>query len=125
MPPKTPSPSAAIYARYSSDNQSEASIEDQVRVCRRYAELQGFTVIVEYADDAISGASTLRPGYQKLLEGARKAAFDIVLAEGLDRLSRDLADVATLHKHCPTSASACGRWPRARSASCMSASRAP
>jgi site-specific DNA recombinase len=91
--------SAAIYARYSSDNQSEASIEDQVRVCRRYAELQGFTVIAEYEDAGISGASTLRPGYQKLLEGARKGAFDVVLAEALDRLSRDLADVASLYKH--------------------------
>jgi len=99
MPPKPPSLSAAIYARYSSDNQSEASIEDQVRVCRRYAALQGFTVVARYEDAAISGASTLRPGYQKLLEDARKGAFDIVLAEALDRLSRDLADVATLHKH--------------------------
>jgi site-specific DNA recombinase len=98
LAPKT-SPTVAIYARYSSDNQSEASIDDQVRVCRRYAELQGFTVIAEYEDAGISGASTLRPGYQKLLEDARKGAFDIVLAEGLDRLSRDLADVATLHKH--------------------------
>ena len=99
MPPKPPSPSAAIYARYSSDNQSEASIEDQVRVCRRYAELQGFTVVVEYEDAAISGASTLRPGYQSLLEAARKGSFEIVLAEALDRVSRDLADVATLYKH--------------------------
>jgi DNA invertase Pin-like site-specific DNA recombinase len=57
-------------------------------VCRRYAELQGFTVVAEYEDAAISGASTLRPGYQKLLEDARKRTFDIVLAESLDRLSR-------------------------------------
>ena len=98
-PPKPPSLSAAIYARYSSDNQSETSIEDQVRVCRRYAALQGFTVVARYEDAAISGASTLRPGYQKLLEDARKGAFDIVLAEALDRLSRDLADVATLYKN--------------------------
>jgi site-specific DNA recombinase len=101
MPPdlKNPSASAAIYARYSSDNQSEASIEDQIRVCRRYAELQGFAIVAEYADAAVSGASTLRPGYQGLLEAARKGAFNIVLAEALDRLSRDLADVATLYKH--------------------------
>jgi site-specific DNA recombinase len=97
--PKTHSSRTAIYGRYSSDNQSEASIEDQVRVCRRYAELEGFTVVAEYEDAAISGASTLRPGYQKLLEDARKGAFKIVVAESLDRLSRDLADVATLYKH--------------------------
>ena len=99
MPPKTPSPSDAIYARYSSDNQSEASIDDQVRVCRQYAERQGLTVVAEYEDAAISVASTLRPGYQSLLQNASKGAFDIVLAEALDRLSRDLADVATLYKH--------------------------
>ena len=61
--PKNPSARTAIYARYSSDSQSEAPIEDQVRVCRQYAELQGFTVVAEYDDAAISGASTLRPGY--------------------------------------------------------------
>jgi hypothetical protein len=49
-------------------------IDDQVRVCRRYAELQGFTVAAVYTDPAMSGASTLRPGYQKLLEDARNGA---------------------------------------------------
>ena len=97
-PEKTPS-SAAIYARFSSENQSDASIDDQVRVCRRYAELQGFMVSAVYDDPAISGASTLRPGYQKLLEDARHGVFEIIVAEGLDRLSRDLADVALLYKH--------------------------
>jgi site-specific DNA recombinase len=67
---KTSSSRAAIYARYSSDNQSEASIEDQARVCRRHAELQGFTIVAEYEDASISGASTLRPGYQNLLGDA-------------------------------------------------------
>jgi hypothetical protein len=71
--PKNPSPPrAAICARYSSDNQSEASIEDQVRVCRRYGELQGLTVVAEYEDAAISGAPTLRPGYQSLLGDAAR-----------------------------------------------------
>jgi len=91
--------SAAIYARFSSENQSDASIDDQIRVCRRYAELQGFSVAAVYADPAISGASTLRPGYQKLLEDARNGVFEVIVAEGLDRLSRDLADVALLYKH--------------------------
>ena len=91
--------SAAIYARFSSENQSDASIDDQVRVCRRYAELQGFMVANVYADPKISGASTLRPGYQKLLEDARNGDFEVIVAESLDRLSRDLADVALLYKH--------------------------
>jgi len=90
---------AAIYARYSSDLQSEASIEDQIRLCRERAETDGHSIQQTYADYAISGASALRPGYQKLLEDARSGVFEFVFAEALDRLSRDLSDVAALHKH--------------------------
>ena len=52
-----------------------------------------------YHDRALSGASRLRPGYQKLLEDARAGAFDVVVSEALDRLSRDQEDVAALYKH--------------------------
>ena len=89
---------SAIYARYSSDNQSNASIEDQVRQCKSRIEREGWTLIQVYSDAAISGATTLRPGYQKLLEDARSGAFDVVVAEALDRLSRDQEDVAGLYK---------------------------
>jgi len=89
---------AAIYARYSSNNQRDASIEDQVEICRRYIAQQGWVLIEVYSDAAISGATTLRPGYQKLLEDARKGAFEVVVAEALDRLSRDQEDVAGLYK---------------------------
>jgi site-specific DNA recombinase len=51
-----------------------------------------------FRDAALSGASTLRPGYQAMMEGGRNAAFDIVVAEALDRLSRDQEDVAPLYK---------------------------
>jgi site-specific DNA recombinase len=79
-------------------------------VCRRYAELQGFTVVAEYEDAAISGASTLRPGYQKLLEDARKRTFDIVLAESLDRLSPRIWRMSRRSTSTsPTWASACAR----------------
>ena len=88
----------AIYARYSSDNQRDASIEDQIAVCRRYAERQGWTVVDWYADRAVSGASLLRPGIQSLMEDAGKGGFDIVFAEALDRLSRDQEDVAGVFK---------------------------
>ena len=91
-------PRVAIYARYSSDNQRDASIEDQVAVCRRYAERQGWTVVDWYADRAISGASLLRAGIQSLMEDAGKGGFDIVFAEALDRLSRDQEDVAGIFK---------------------------
>ena len=91
---------AALYARYSSDLQSAASIDDQFRVCREYAERSGWTVAGGYRDAAVSGDSMiLRPGIQALLEDARQGAFDIVVAEALDRVSRDQADVAALFKH--------------------------
>ena len=89
---------AAIYARYSSDNQRDASIEDQVRLCKRAIEEKGWLVCEVYSDHAISGASTLRPGYQKMLEDARTGHFDYLVAEAMDRLSRDQADIAGLYK---------------------------
>jgi site-specific DNA recombinase len=89
---------AAIYARYSSDRSRDASIEDQVRVCREHADRHGWTVVEILQDAAISGASSFRPAYQTLLEHARSHRFDIVVAEALDRLSRDQSDVAGLYK---------------------------
>src|SRR4029077_19222128 len=89
---------AVIYARYSTDLQREASIEDQVRVCRQSIKPEGWTLLSTYSDAASSGASRLRPGYQKLIEDARVGAFDVVVAEALDRLSRDQEDVAALYK---------------------------
>ena len=61
---------AVIYARYSSDLQREASIDDQLEVCRRYAAAQGWTVVGTYTDAALSGASRFRPGFQKLTADA-------------------------------------------------------
>jgi site-specific DNA recombinase len=88
---------AAIYARYSSDNQRDASIEDQVEVCRRYAERQGWTVVEVYADRALSGASRFRRAFQQIQVDAEARRFDLIVAEALDRLGRKLADVANLH----------------------------
>lgn len=70
------------------------------RICRERAEREGWQVEGAYEDAAISGASMiLRPGIQRLLADAQAGKFDIVLAEALDRVSRDQADVATLFKH--------------------------
>lgn len=88
----------AVYARYSSENQREASIADQFRICRAYAEKQGWHIVEEYSDQAISGASLLRPGIQALITDALRGRFDIVLAEAMDRLSRDQEDIAGLFK---------------------------
>ena len=74
---------AAIYARFSSDLQRDASIEDQVRSCREYAARQGLTIVDVYADRAVSGASLMRSGIQKLLRDAQRGAFDLVLSEAL------------------------------------------
>ncbi len=90
---------AAIYARYSTDLQSEASIEDQVRLCRERIEREGWRYIEAYTDRAMSGASRLRASYQQMLEDARRERFDVVVAESLDRLSRDQEDTAHLYKH--------------------------
>jgi site-specific DNA recombinase len=90
---------AAIYARYSSDNQRDASIEDQVHQCRKRIHSEGWHETEVYSDRAISGASTIRPGYQQMLQAARNGAFDILVSEALDRLSRDQENIAGLYKH--------------------------
>lgn len=88
----------ALYARYSSDQQREASIEDQLRLCRIYAEKEGWVVASAYQDRSVSGASLIRPGIQALLAEAVRKRFEVVLAEALDRISRDQEDVAGVFK---------------------------
>lgn len=86
------------YARYSSDLQRETSIAGQQRECRRYADREAWTIVAEFSDAAISGSTSHRPGFQALRAAARSGACDVVLAEALDRLSRDQADTAKLFK---------------------------
>ncbi|MCI0598580.1 MAG: recombinase family protein [Beijerinckiaceae bacterium] len=88
----------ALYARYSTDNQRDASITGQLRVCRAFAEKQGWHVVEEYSNHAISGASLLRAGVQALIADALAGRFQLVLAEAMDRLSRDQEDIAGLYK---------------------------
>lgn len=91
-------PTVALYARYSSDNQRDASIEDQLRLCRERAEREDWRVADSYSDRSVSGASLIRPGIQALLQDAQERRFDIVLAESLDRISRDQEDIAGVYK---------------------------
>jgi len=88
----------ALYARYSSDNQSEASIEDQLRLYKERASKEEWTLTQCYSDRAVSGASLMRSGVQSLIADALAGKFDIILAEALDRLSRDQEDIAGIYK---------------------------
>jgi DNA invertase Pin-like site-specific DNA recombinase len=65
----------ALYVRYSSDNQRDASIEHQLRLCREHAERQGWMVVDSYSDRAISGASLIRPGIQELMHDGHGGRF--------------------------------------------------
>jgi DNA invertase Pin-like site-specific DNA recombinase len=93
---------AAIYARYSTDNQREASIEDQVRRCREYVVRAGGVVRDEFifVDMAISGASLARPGFERMMQQAelRPAPFGAIVTEDLSRISRDFADSASVFR---------------------------
>jgi len=90
---------AVIYTRFSTDLQNERSVEDQVTLCRSYALRENFEVVGVYEDRARSSASILgREGLLELLEDARARKFSIVIAEALDRLSRDMEDLAGIHK---------------------------
>ncbi len=82
---------AAIYARYSTDKQRESSIADQSNVCQKYADAEGFTVSIVHGDDGVSGSMPVaqRHGGAKLLADALADRFDVLIVEGLDRLSRD------------------------------------
>ena len=90
---------AVIYARFSSDKQSERSIDDQVALCRVCCEREGLLVSEVYDDRAISGASTAnRIGWLRLMRDASAGKFDVVIAEALDRISRDQEDLAGIYK---------------------------
>src|SRR5260221_10487186 len=89
----------AVYARYSSENQNERSIADQVAGCREHAGRIGAAVVDVYSDFALSGAHLKsRPEAVRLMQDAKAGRFDVVITESLDRLSRDQEDIAGLYK---------------------------
>ncbi|MGV2147516.1 recombinase family protein, partial [Rhizobium sp. 16-544-2B] len=90
---------AVIYARYSTDLQNDRSVEDQIRLCESHADRNGFEVVERYFDRAKSGASMFgRPGLANLMQAAERGEFSAVIAESPDRISRDIADLAHVHK---------------------------
>lgn len=89
---------AAIYSRFSSDQQNPRSAADQTRLCRSFAEAQGWQVVGAFEDHAVSGASRHgRSEYQRLLRDAKTRRFNIVICEALDRLGRKLAEIAEFY----------------------------
>jgi DNA invertase Pin-like site-specific DNA recombinase len=86
--------SAAIYARFSTDRQDSRSIDDQLRRCHEYAARNGYSIVGEYTDAAVSGTHTQRAQLQKLLAAAESKAkpFTAVIVDDLSRLSRDIGE---------------------------------
>ena len=91
---EVPAMTAVIYARYSSDNQREESIEGQIRECTAYAEKNDITIVKHYIDRAISAKTDNRPQFQQMIKDSDKKLFDIVLVWKLDRFARNRYDSA-------------------------------
>ena len=87
-----------IYARYSSNNQTEQSIEGQIRVCREFAQRNGIVIVGTCIDRATTDTNDNREQFQKMLKDSDKKSFDYVLVYKLDRFSRDKYEM-TIHKH--------------------------
>lgn len=91
---RMPAGVAVIYARYSSDNQRDASIDDQLRECRKWADAHGITVVGEYCDRAISGRTDDRPQFQRMIADAEAGAFTAVIMYQTSRFARNRFDAA-------------------------------
>ena len=85
---------AVIYARYSSDNQREESIEGQLRECKDYAERNDMVIVKNYIDRALSAKTDNRPEFQRMVKDSAKGLFDVVLVWKLDRFARNRYDSA-------------------------------
>lgn len=83
-----------LYARFSTEKQTETSISDQFRVCREYAELAGWAVVMEHSDQGISGAALgNRPGVRAIQLAAIAGEIDAIVVTDLTRLSRSQGDL--------------------------------
>lgn len=89
---------AVTYCRFSTDNQRDASIEDQRRICHDYCKRQGWAVTKDYADKAASGTTSDRPAYQAMKAAAEAHEFDVLGVVDLSRLARDNGELQTLLK---------------------------
>ena len=88
---------AVVYARYSSDSQTEQSIEGQLRVCNEYAERNNIEIVENYIDRAMTGTNDNRPDFKRMLADAKKKEWDYVLVYKFDRFSRNKYE-SVIHK---------------------------
>ena len=88
---------AAVYARYSSDNQTEQSIEGQLRVCEEYAQRNDIVIVDTYIDRAMTGTNDNRPDFRRMIKDSVKKSWDFILVYKLDRFSRNKYETA-IHK---------------------------
>ena len=86
---------AVIYARYSSDNQREESIEGQLRECTAYCKKNNITILRTYIDRAMSAKTDHRPDFQRMIKDSAKGLFDVIIVWKLDRFARNRYDSAT------------------------------
>ncbi len=89
---------AVIYARYSSDSQTEQSIEGQLRVCQEFAQRSDMVIVDTYIDRAMTGTNDNRPAFRKMIKDSAKQGFNFVIVYKLDRFSRNKFEM-TMHKH--------------------------
>lgn len=96
MPRRKPSPlngaPTVIYARFSSHNQRDESIEQQIAECRAYAASHDLNIVGEYADAAVTGRTDRRPQYQKMRRDAEKGSFSVILAYKSNRIARNMVN---------------------------------
>ena len=88
---------AVIYARYSSDSQSEQSIDGQLRVCEEYAQRNNILILNTYIDRAMTGTNDNRPDFQRMIKDSARHEWNYVLVYKLDRFSRNKYETA-IHK---------------------------
>lgn len=85
---------AAIYARYSSERQTEQSIEGQLRACHEFAKAEDIVIVEEYVDRAISGTTDNRPQFQRMINDCKRMDIDYIIVYKLDRFARNRYDSA-------------------------------
>ena len=93
---------AVAYARFSSDNQREESIDAQLRAIKKYCSEHEIVLLATYADRGISGTSDNRPKFQRMISDSDNGGFDMVIVHKLDRFARNRYDAAIYKNHLKT-----------------------